>query len=71
MRESEGQATIDHEWEIPEDAVNGLADMLKKDEDGDEIDWGQIKPTGSAPHVIKPLSIFNRGFLIDYLIFRL
>jgi hypothetical protein len=70
MRENEGQVTIDHEWEIPEGAVNGLADMLKEDENGDDIGRGQIKPDGAAPFIVKSLPVSNRGFLIGCLTLR-
>ena len=57
MRETKDQKTLDHEWEIPEGAIDGLNDILKKDEPG--LERGQMNRGGSGLYVVKPLPMFN------------
>lgn len=64
MRESKDQETLDHEWEIPEGAIDGLNEMLK--EDKYDLERGQISRGRFGIYVVKPLPIFNSmGFFFS------
>lgn len=59
MRDSHGQDTLDHEWEMPEGAINKLKEMLKEDGVGDSIERGQVNGKGRGLYVVKPVPISN------------
>lgn len=54
-KEKEVRKTLDHEWEIPEGAIAGLDEMLKKDVDVDVDDAALVS---RAPCISKPLRAF-------------
>lgn len=57
MRESKDQMTLDHEWEIPEGAIDGLNEMIKEEDSG--LERGQMNRGGSGLYLVKSLPMFN------------
>lgn len=57
MRESKDQKTLEHEWEIPEGAIDGLNEMIKEEESG--LERGQMNRGGSGLYAVKPLPMVN------------
>lgn len=60
VREVEGQETLDHEWEIPEGAIDALEKMLQRDGNEADVERGQVDRQGQGVYVVKPLPISNR-----------
>ena len=63
MRESKDQETLEHEWKIPEGAIDGLNEMIKEEESG--LERGQMNRGGSGLYAVKPLPMVNS--MISYL----
>lgn len=58
MRESKDQNILEHEWDIPEGAIDGLDEMIKGDESG--LERGETNNRGgSGLYAVKPLPMVN------------
>lgn len=67
MRETKDRETLDHEWEIPEGAIDGLKEMLRKDDH--EIQRGGVNRGSRRLIIVKSLPISNS--MVSFLVLLL